>query len=474
MKSMNNRLSIALLLLAIGSTLASCSKTSFLDKKPNTQLVVPTTLQDFQTLLDNQVVMQETPELGELSSDNYRMFYTTWTTLTAKSQNAYIWAQDIYGGQGKIPDWDFPYQQVFYANVVLDGLHKIKVNESNRQQWNTIKGTALFIRAYAFYNLSQLFAPVYDATTASMDKGIALRLTSDVNEKSVRANVQQTYDQILADLRQADSLLPEALPAANLNRPSRPAVLAMLARVCLSMQVYPQAEAYANSSLQLYSTLMDFNKLPYTTTSLPISQSNQETLYQSILYSGSEVLVGGSFKSVCIVDSNLYASYAPGDLRRAIFYRIGGQTGFPYLKASYSGKSYCFSGLAVDEVYLIRAECEARAGNKNDALADLNTLLVHRWTDTVVYNPITAASASAALDSVLVERRKELAFRGLRWTDLRRLNKEGANITLSHGLNGQVYRLPPSSHNYVFYLPPDVLRLSGMQDYDNRVTINPN
>jgi len=159
-----------------------------------------------------------------------------------------------------------------------------------------------------------------------------------------------------------------------------------------------------------------------------------------------------------------------------IFYRIGGFTGLPYLKGSYSGKSYCFSGLAVDEVYLIRAECAARAGNRDAALADLNTLLQHRWVrqDSIPYNPIVAASASAALDSVLVERRKELSFRGLRWTDIRRLNKEGANITQSHGMNGQVYQLPPSSPNYVFYLPSDVLRLSGMKDYDNRVTIDPN
>jgi len=473
-RSSSWQLIIPLLLVGV-VILPACSKKAFLDKKPNSQLVVPTTLADFQALLDDQYVMQETPELGELSSDNYRMLYSTWVGLTAKSQNAYTWAQDTYGGQTQIPDWDLPYKQVFYANVVLDELPKIKVDESNRQDWNRIKGTAYFIRAYAFYNLAQLFAPVYDATTASMDLGIALRLKSDVNLKYDRANVQDTYNQILSDLRQADSLLPQAVPTANLNRPSRPAALAMLARVCLSMQVYSQAGAYANNSLQLYNTLMDYHLLDLKSNPI-VPQLNPETLYQSVLYTGSEVLVGGNFKVTCIVDSNLYASYAPGDLRRVIFYRIGGFTGLPYLKGSYSGKSYCFSGLAVDEVYLIRAECAARAGNRDAALADLNTLLQHRWVrqDSIPYNPIVAASASAALDSVLVERRKELSFRGLRWTDIRRLNKEGANITQSHGMNGQVYQLPPSSPNYVFYLPSDVLRLSGMKDYDNRVTIDPN
>src|SRR5690348_16068442 len=97
-------------LLVRAGVLAGCSKASFLDKKPNTQLVVPTTLTDCQTLLDDQIVMQETPELGELSSDNYYVSYNTWQLLTARPQNAYIWAEDIYDGQGKVPDWNLPYQ----------------------------------------------------------------------------------------------------------------------------------------------------------------------------------------------------------------------------------------------------------------------------------------------------------------------------------------------------------------------------
>jgi len=471
MQFSNYRLTAFYAILAGILVMPACSKKEFLDKKPNTQLVVPTTLADFQALLDNQYVMQETPELGELSADNFYMTYNVWQGLVIKEQNAYLWAQDIYGGQGQVPDWDIPYQQVFYTNVILEGLAKIKVNDSNRQQCNSIKGSALFIRAYAFYNLAQIFAPVYDATTASMDMGIAIRLSSDVNEKSQRASVQETYNRILMDLRQADSLLPDSVPTANLNRPSRPAALALLARVCLSMRVYDQAGAYANECLQLYHTLIDYSALSYLQ-NIPIRAPNYEALYQTVMWRSSGVLVG-ALKANIVVDSNLYKSYAPGDLRKTVFYKIS--NGLPYLKGSYNGSGFCFSGLAVDEVYLTRAECAARFGYKDAALSDLNLLLQHRWvaSDSMAFIPVTAASASAALDSILVERRKELPFRGLRWTDIRRLNKEGANITLSHGLNGQVYQLPPSSHNYVFYLPPDVRTLSGMEDYDNRVTINP-
>jgi len=462
MKRASRRRVTFYLLLMTAGTIFGCGKSSFLDKKPDTRLVVPTTLNDFQTLLDNQYIMQETPELGELSADNFYTTYGVWQGLVVKEQNAYLWAQNIYDGIGQVPDWDIPYQQVFYANVVLDGLIGITPDETNQVQWNTVKGTALFLRAYAFHNLSQVFAPLYDSATAASDNGIPLRLTSDVNKPSNRATVQATYNQILTDLQEAVGLLPAAVPTNNLNRPSKPAALALLARVCLSMRAYNLAGTYANNCLQLYNTLMKYDTVRFGKT-FPIYNSNPETLYQSVMYRSSGLFVGGGLRSNLIIDSTLYASYVPGDLRKNVYYRTS--NGLAYLKGSYNGSSFCFTGLATDEIYLIHAECAARVGDKDAALNDLNNLLQHRWADSVAFNPVTAANASDALDSVLVERRKELAFRGLRWSDLRRLNKELAKDTIYHGLNGQVHRLSPGSLNYVLPIPPDVLNMNkGMSD----------
>jgi hypothetical protein len=71
-------------------------------------------------------------------------------------------------------------------------------------------------------------------------------------------------------------------------------------------------------------------------------------------------------------------------------------------------------------------------------------------------------TAAAALDTVLAERRKELAFRGIRWSDLRRLNQEDWNITLTRNLNGTPYTLPPNSKLYTLPIPPDVIQESGI------------
>ncbi|HMH20302.1 MAG TPA: RagB/SusD family nutrient uptake outer membrane protein [Puia sp.] len=454
---------IVLILLAGAGIISSCKK-NFLDKKPSTNLVVPSSLEDFQALLDNDNVMRETPELGELSTDDYYLPNVFWQGLDAKEQNAYIWAKDLYGGQGNVDDWNLPYQQVFYANVVLEGLPKLTADSGgDAQGWKALKGAALFIRAYAFYNLAQVFAPVFDKNISAADDklGIPLRLHSDINLVSVRSTVKDTYAQILSDLNAASGLLPVAIPTANRNRPSKPAALAMLARVYLSMGNYGQAGIYADSCLNFYNKLIDYNILS-PLSPFPFSRTNLETMYQSRLLTSSQVLVALAVPD-CIVDSILYRSYAANDLRSTVFYTTNPVTGLSNIKGSYNGQLYPFSGLATDEVYLIRAECAARAGNIPSALNDLDTLLVNRWKKGS-FVPVTASDGAAALDSVLLERRKELAFRGVRWTDLRRLNKEGAGDTLIRKLNGQTYQLLPNGPRYVLSIPPDVLRLSGIPD----------
>jgi len=65
---------------------------------------------------------------------------------------------------------------------------------------------------------------------------------------------------------------------------------------------------------------------------------------------------------------------------------------------------------------------------------------------------------------ILVERRKELVLRNVRWFDLRRLNKDPRLAkTLLRKLNGQVYQLPPNDPRYTQYIPQSVIDLSGIE-----------
>lgn len=446
-------------LLALSVLLTYCNKKEYLDEKPDTSLLIPATLEDLRALLDNDAVMSETPVLGELSADNYYInninFYQS---LRPKEKNAYVWAPDIYNDEGAVGDWNKPYEQVFYANVVLEKLHAMPSSTQNTKNWNELKGAACFIRAFAFHNLAQVFCPAYDQNISPVENslGIPLRLASDITKRYERATVQDTYNQIRTDLQIATELLPNEVPTNHRNRPSKPAAYALLARVKMDMRQYDSALYFANQSLNLYNILLNYNGATF-------DLKNPELLYQSYLLSSTNVL--RAFVTPCIVDSTLYRSYAANDLRRTAYYLGNPQA--PNLKIGYSAIVFMFSGLATDELYCIKAECLARTGNFNEGINVINQLLEKRWINGS-FIPLTATDSTDAMTKILAERRKELAFRGLRWSDIRRFNKENANITLTRTLNSVNYSLAPDDSKYILPIPPDVIRLSGISPNPSR------
>jgi tetratricopeptide (TPR) repeat protein len=378
---------------------------------------------------------------------------------TPQQRNAYTWEKDIYEGRSN-PDWNICYNRIFYANIVLEGLAKSVAPEQASVMWKTLKGSALFYRAFAYYQLAQVFCTAYQPTSSASALGLPLKLTADINDLPQRSSLADTYQQILSDLGQALDLLP--LTVAYKNRPSRAACLAMFSRVYLSMGNYDQAEKHATESLGINAKLTDFNTLNATLTSsanpfpaaFPVG--NEEVQYWETLYAYNFL------SSSLIVDSTLYRSYATNDLRKSVYFVDRGK-GVINFKGYFGGSSGGFFGLANDELFLTRAECLARKGLTGEALADLNTMLRSRWKTGTFIN-LTAPDAKSALELVLKERRKSLFRRGIRWTDLKRLNLDPSNqITLVKILGGQTYTLPPNDLRYVFPIPDDEIRGSGIE-----------
>jgi hypothetical protein len=434
--------------------LQACKK-DFLDQRPDKALLVPATPADMQALLDNNFIFNNTPGLPYIADGD---FYTTAAGYNGYNldmeRNSYTWSKDIYGGIAT-PDWNLPYQQVFYTNVVLEGLAKLP---GNSLQNNAIKGATLFYRAFAFYNLLQLFAAPYNTATAAADAGIPLRLQSDVTIKVQRGSVQQAYAQILSDLSVAREILP--VTAAYKSRPTVAGLQALLARVYLSMGNYVMAGKYADSVLAVNAALIDYNTLNKTATKpfpRALPDGNNEVIFYSALSSYSFL----TSAAPTYIDTGLYRSYAANDLRRVIFCRQLAPGDFKF-KGNYAGTLLFFSGLATDELYLISAECRARAGDGEGAMRLLNSLLMKRWA-TGTFVPFVAADADNALLLVLTERRKELLGRGLRWADLRRLNTDPRfKVTLTRTIGGKSFSLEPGSKRYVYPIPDEEVKLGGL------------
>ncbi|HEX7755893.1 MAG TPA: RagB/SusD family nutrient uptake outer membrane protein [Niabella sp.] len=434
---------LVLLLLFSG-----CKK--YLDEKPDKHLVIPTRVEDLQGLLDDNTTMNNyTWGLSEASADDYYLTTKDWSSLSTEAErNMYIWGDEVISEA--YPNWwSLIYGCIYNTNVVLDYINA--VNTSTETERNTVKGMALFFRADAFYKIASVWANAYDEQTADKDAGIPLRLSSDFNIPSTRSTVRQTYQQIIGDLKTAIPLLP--INPGHVMRPSKAAAYGLLGRVLLSMRQYNEAGLYADSSLQINSSLMNFNDLQ--SGNFPIGQFNKETLFYT---SGT---VPALVFTVCKIDSVLGQSYADDDLRKSAFFKSNGDGSLAFY-GHYTGTVLMFTGVAVDEQYLIKAECSARADKTEEAMQLLNRLLKTRWkADT--FTPLTAQSPSEALSIILKERRKELLMRDLRWMDIKRLNKEGAGISLTRMLNGKKYELPANSPKFALPLPEYILKLTGMQ-----------
>jgi hypothetical protein len=171
--------------------------------------------------------------------------------------------------------------------------------------------------------------------------------------------------------------------------------------------------------------------------------------------------VGGTF-GYWNPSSELYNLYTTdNDLRKQFFFNtVSGLGILP--SADYSGTDgRRFNGIAVDELYLSRAEAYARTANRGSALSDLNTLLVKRWK-AGTFVPYTADTDESALTQILTERRKELVIRGVRWTDLKRLNPDPRFAkNISRSLLGVTYTLPANDSRYTLQVPDYIIAASG-------------
>jgi hypothetical protein len=459
----NRRCTIGLVLIFSVLLFPGCKK--WLDKPQNNEITVPVNISDLQALLDDKENLNEhsTPSMLEASADDYFLLPAEYNLMSAVHSRIapYNWDTDPFDTEN---DWKRCYYAVYVANLCLQQIDKVKKTDFNASAWNNVKGSAYFLRAYFFLELAWNYSKAYDEATSNNDLGIALRLTSDINEKSVRASVEQTYQQIILDAKAAADFLPDQ--SIHSLRPSKIAAYGLLARTFLSMRQYENAYKYSDLALGIYNKLMNYNIDPdvigdFNSSAPPFRKYNKEIVFFTMM----NTIHPSYLPSYARIDTTLYNSYDSTDLRKRAFFNVNDK--YFSFKGSYTiSQQDQFTGIATDELWLIRAECLARIGGANKkgdkeaALFNLNQLRMNRYKTGVA--PITTNDAKQALDTILAERRKELLMRGLRWADLKRFNKEGANYTLKRIINGQVLTLPPNDNRYAQPLPNEIILLTGM------------
>ncbi|AXY74780.1 RagB/SusD family nutrient uptake outer membrane protein [Paraflavitalea soli] len=446
---------ISLLLSAF--LFVACNKGD-LQRQPGTAFDVARSPEALQALLDNDWLFGQSPAAGILSGESFSLTDEYCNFLLPFELNLYTWQSSIYSEGETVSDWNLSYEQVTCANQVIEAIEQLS-NGTAGPAYGPLLGSGRFLRAWAFWQLAQLYAQPYDSLQADSVPGIPLPVTADLNAPITRASLQQTYQQICTDLQQATDLLPATIDKAHPNRPSRAAAWAMLARVYLSMRNYQQAAIAAGNCLQLYKTLTDYQQSD-TTASIPFSGNHPEIIYQSRMQEDTRFLGGLVNGNNGFINADLYSKYTPGDLRRQLFFK--GVDTQAQLKGSYAGTFYPFTGLATNEVYLTHAESLAKMGQTAAALNDLDTLLMKRFAPGY-YIPRKSNHPDTVLSWIRTEREKELVLHGQRWTDIRRLNKEGKQIYFTRRVKGTLYTLTPNDPKYTLPIPPQAVKENGLQ-----------
>lgn len=338
--------------------------------------------------------------------------------------------------------WRFYYKIIGNANIVIDNAPKVFIEPSNQAAEIAIRdnalGQAYAYRAWAFFQLVQIYSKRYDKTLANSDAdgGIILRLTSSTDPMK-RSTVKETYDQIHVDLDKALLLL--GTTRAHKSHFNKAVVNGVKARVYLTQQEWTLAAQYANlarTGLPLMTNaeyVLGFNKI-----------SNNEWMWASEILPDNTDYFGnfGAYMSRNYNSSTirtapkaiyrpLYDAFPSTDIRKANFDPTGNHTslGLPsnYTKRPYTSQKFLSVSVSdsrcdvpymrVAEIILIEAEALARNGQESASKTVFEILAKNR-------NPsYTSTNTGAAyITEIMNSRRLELWGEGFRWFDLKRLN----------------------------------------------------
>ncbi|MGJ1241761.1 RagB/SusD family nutrient uptake outer membrane protein [Sphingobacterium sp. UME9] len=441
-----------------------CKQSEWLDEKRDKEQVRPETAKDFQAILDNtEWINGRFINTGIATSNNVYIQDKDFASVSPLERQIYLWSMNPWdNANGSSGEWDWMYATIEYANIVLDGIEEAKISG---EEIENIKGQAYFYRAIALYNLASLFCKQYTELTAGNEKGLPIRLTSDVNAIAQRSSLKTTMDQIISDCKTAITKLK--VQQTVITRPGQAAAYALLSKILLNNGDYAAALENAEHSLSKKSNILDFNSgtvsLNQTYRFPAKGVGNEEIIF--FAYSGMNGIIRPTTNTRGTVDTALMKMYDDNDLRKTFFYIKSGST--YKFRGNYTGNFQNFCGLATNEVYLIKAECQARASKTIDAMSTLNMLLKKRYK-TGTFVDLTANSSDEALSLILQERRKELPFTGnIPWEDIRRLNLDPKRqVRLTRVINGQTYTLTPNSARYALPIPDFEIRLSGIEQND--------
>jgi hypothetical protein len=435
--------------LAVAISLGATSCKKYLDEKPNNQIATQDAIVDAGTARAAIIGAYDRvqnyyssyyPTLGVMPADNV-IFNGTLNEYLQLDQNA-VPVDNVI----TVAAYQNIYKAVNSANSVIAAVPAVNDPLLTSDEKNKILGEAYFIRALSYFDLGRGWG------------GVQLQLAPTTNLSALkgvkRSTLDQTYDQVLADLTKAETLLPE--DASTRNRAQKSVARALRARLHLYRQQWSDAENYAtqvigNTKYALVKPYNTFFTAPFLSTESVFELSystNDKNSYWNLWYPSS---AGGQYT---LKPSDALAAKLNnpniGGTRKTLIAGTGtGVYGVLYNTTSSSiDPSYV---IRIAELYLIRAEARAQQNNLAGAIVDLNIIRARAGVPAT-----TATTQAAILQAIEDENSVEFPFEAHRWFDLVRTGRAGSVL----GLNNKNYWLFPIPYSDILS-DPDVTQNPG-------------
>ena len=389
--------------------------------------------------------------------------YTEWQVPTANRQSDMAWF--------------YYYNIIKQANTILKVIDGASGPQIDKERF---KGEALGMRAYAYYFLINYYQQTYKGNETK--PGVIIQTDPGDFGGKTRGTVQQVYDQIIADLTQAETLLTGKSRVDKVHIDVS-VVRGLRARVALVMEDWATAAAKANLARQGYLLM---SASTYSTRSAFSVISNSEWMWGSFIPSDQSTIYASFFSHIDITNQGyaylgsqkkitkaLYDQIAVGDVRKTVFQKpgTGSSTSPDYNQLKFQvpvignwAADYVYMRSA--EMYLIEAEALARQNQDASARSVLETMVKARYP---AYSA-AAFSGPALISEILLQRRIELWGEGFSLIDIKRI-KLGLNRPTGPGNHGSpnfdpsVYILPAGDPKFLMRIP--------QKELDNNPSLTP-
>jgi hypothetical protein len=351
--------------------------------------------------------------------------------------------------------WSNIYSYIYDCNAIVEALQNSNaITPLISQQ---LVGECKFVRAFWYFYLVNLYGDVPLVTTTHYETNANIARTPRI----------QVYQQIIADLVEAKSLLnnnyvdaSDTAITTDRVRPNKATAAAMLARTYLYLGKYDSAEMQATSVISnpLYN-LTELNSV--------FLMNSSEAIWQLMIPLPSSTNATPEGNNFILISAPtdvalspfLLNSFEANDLRYTSWIGTYTTTHSPSITYYYPNKykirqaatsSEFTMVLRLAEQYLIRAEARARQGNLTAAASDLNVIRARAGLNAVSIS--IANSQSALLTAILHERQVELFTEwGHRWFDLIRTNSADSVMGRVTPLKGGTW--PSDGHEKLYPVP---------------------